>query len=167
MLPDGALAALPELVRRPLAAFAAEYLADGVPFGGRDEELAALDAWLDDPRRPCALVVASAGRGKSALLARWTRRAAARVPAVFAPVSIRFGTALRAPAMMMLAAQLRRIAGSPGEAPRDPDAARAEIETLLAAPGEAPRLVVLDGLDEAVGWSVPATCNCPPSPPPA
>jgi hypothetical protein len=29
MLPDSALAALPELVRRPLAAFAAEYLARG------------------------------------------------------------------------------------------------------------------------------------------
>ena len=63
--------------------------------------------------------------------------------------------------MMMLAAQLRWIAGSPGEAPRDPDAARAEIEALLAAPGEAPRLVVLDGLDEAVGWSVPRDLQLP------
>jgi hypothetical protein len=80
MLTAGAMAALPELVRRPLAAFAAEYLAAGVPFGGRDEELAALDAWLGDPQRPCALVVARAGRGKSALLARWTRSIAARVP---------------------------------------------------------------------------------------
>jgi len=50
MLPAGTLAALPESPRRPLAGFADEYLADGVPFGGRDAELDALDAWLADRR---------------------------------------------------------------------------------------------------------------------
>src|SRR4051812_3391088 len=158
MLHPGALAALPDHLRRALLGFGAEYLGSGVPFGGRDDVLAALDAWLAEPGRPYALVVAEAGRGKSAVLARWGEHVSAtrRADAVLAPVSIRFGTALRTASMMLIATQLRRLAGTTGEAPRDAEAARAEIESILAEPrGDGPpRLVVLDGIDEAVGWSI-------------
>jgi len=36
-----------------------------VPFGGRDDALAELDRWLDDPAVPYLLLTAPAGRGKS------------------------------------------------------------------------------------------------------
>src|SRR5207244_4260225 len=48
-----------------------------VPFGGRDDELHMLDAWLRDPEHPYGLLVAGAGRGKSALVAHWVSRVAA------------------------------------------------------------------------------------------
>src|SRR5262249_15228170 len=56
----------------------------------------------------------------------------------------------------LLSAQLRQLAGSSGDAPRDPEAARAEIEAILAAPRSDPTpwLVVIDAIDEAVGWHV-------------
>lgn len=41
-----------------------------VPFGGHEEALRALDAWLDDTTQPYALLTAPAGRGKLALLVR-------------------------------------------------------------------------------------------------
>ncbi len=42
------------------------------PFGGRQREMHHLDRWLGDPTRDPSLLVSSpAGRGKSALLARW------------------------------------------------------------------------------------------------
>src|ERR1700686_3634450 len=57
--------------------FLVEYLGlsnHPVPFGGRTEDLARLDAWLDDPEAPPYLLLAApAGRGKSALLARWSQ----------------------------------------------------------------------------------------------
>ena len=50
-----------------------------VPFGGRGAELRQLDTWLDDPDgSPYCLLVAPAGRGKSALLVRWSNDVAAR-----------------------------------------------------------------------------------------
>lgn len=166
MLQAGTLAALPESLRRPLVGFADEYLADGVPFGGRDAELTALDAWLADPELPCALVVAEAGRGKSALLARWSQRVGAQVAVVFVPVSIRFGTASQMATLRLLAAQLQRLAGTTDELPRDTDAARAQISALLAASPTSgpPWLVVLDGVDEAVGWALHRALRLPAAP---
>jgi hypothetical protein len=68
-----------------------------VPFGGRGTDLASLDAWLDNPDvPPYLLLVAPAGRGKSALLVRWSQRLLARsdLAVVFLPISIRFRTNL-------------------------------------------------------------------------
>src|SRR5512140_4005206 len=48
---------------------------DPAPFGGRQADLQALDAWLDDPKTPrYSLMAAQAGRGKSALLTQWVIR---------------------------------------------------------------------------------------------
>ena len=74
-----------------------------VPFGGRDEDLSLLNAWLDDETAsPRYLLTAPAGRGKSALLVRWLqhRQEQGRVgrdvlapwQLVFVPISIRFET---------------------------------------------------------------------------
>jgi hypothetical protein len=63
--------------RGQIEAFLEEYLVTEtrtrtVPFGGRDEDLALLDTWLDDETAPPRyLLTAPAGRGKSALLVRW------------------------------------------------------------------------------------------------
>jgi hypothetical protein len=67
-------------------------------FGGRDAELAALDAWLADPRAaPYLGIFEPAGMGKSALVVQWVHRLAlAERPlhVVFFPISIRYSTNL-------------------------------------------------------------------------
>ncbi len=85
-----------------------------VPFGGREAELRALSAWLEDgDAPPYLLLTAPAGRGKSALLVRWAAGLRARedVAVVFAPVSIRFNTNLYGVTFAILAAQLARVYG--------------------------------------------------------
>jgi hypothetical protein len=72
-------------------------LKDLAPFGGRDSELAFLDAFLqkDGPHR-FLLVKGKAGRGKSALLALWYDRLidghTRPLEMVFVPVSARYQT---------------------------------------------------------------------------
>ena len=67
-----------------------------VPFGGRENTLAALNAWLDDPSSPPYLLLAApAGRGKSGLLAHWIARLSDRAGGphlVYFPISVRFQT---------------------------------------------------------------------------
>ncbi|MCS6840185.1 MAG: hypothetical protein NZ699_04145 [Roseiflexus sp.] len=59
-----------------------------VPFGGRDDALRRLDAWLHDPTTSSLLLTAPAGRGTSALLTRWLARLRLDLPLLFVPVSI-------------------------------------------------------------------------------
>jgi hypothetical protein len=63
-----------------------------VPFGGRDDALKMLDAWLAETT-PYLLLAAPAGRGKSALLVRWLDRLKTRedLGVAFLPIRIRFG----------------------------------------------------------------------------
>src|SRR5512135_1950613 len=85
------------------------------PFGGRAADLDALDAWLADSHAaPYALLVAPAGRGKSALLAHWLARLTERgdpVHVVFFPVSIRFNTNLATAVFSSLAARMAHLYG--------------------------------------------------------
>ena len=75
--------------------FLTEYLGtenEKVPFGGRDAQLEALDAWISDPSAPpYALMAAEAGRGKSAILARWAQSIVERDIAhtVFIPINFK------------------------------------------------------------------------------
>ncbi|MFJ6677452.1 AAA family ATPase [Actinosynnema sp. NPDC091369] len=155
--------------------FLAEYLgrSEGhkVPFGGRDAELAALTSWLtEENAAPYALLTAEAGRGKSALLANWATRVQAdgRADVVFVPISIRFNTAQASVALPMLAS---RLAAHYGEkltsADRSSDQWQAEISAYLGRQprSDRPLLVVIDGLDEAVGWDA-GVHLFPHSPPP-
>jgi V8-like Glu-specific endopeptidase len=78
--------------RSPLVAFLTNYLGTPerpAPFGGRERELDQLDLWLGDAERPYRLVAASAGQGKSALLAHWALEVAAngRADVVMAPIA--------------------------------------------------------------------------------
>ncbi|MDW8373907.1 MAG: AAA family ATPase [Planctomycetota bacterium] len=128
-----------------------------VPFGGRDDALRRLDAWLHDPTTPYLLLTAPAGRGKSALLARWLARLRPDPSVVFVPVSIRFGTNLASVAFASLAAQLARACGE--EVPTDantPDEVWRGIcsDYLKRQPPSGRLLVVLDGVDEAANWDV-------------
>jgi hypothetical protein len=129
------------------------------PFGGRDPELQELNEWLAAPGEPYALLLAQAGQGKSALLTRWAQRIASAGDGLvaLAPVSIRFGTARRSALTGLLRARLGQLLEVPGEGgpPADPDLSADDIQMYLREdqdPGR-PLVVVLDGVDEAVGWA--------------
>ncbi|MBN1936966.1 MAG: ATP-binding protein, partial [Anaerolineae bacterium] len=134
------------------------------PFGGRQADLDRLDAWLADPQSPpYALLTAPAGRGKSALLARWVTWLEAREDSthpyiVYWPVSIRFNTNLEGVTFAALAARLAHLYDEPVGNARDADTYRGMFSDYLrrSPPGGRPVLVVLDGLDEAAGWAVGA-----------
>jgi uncharacterized protein DUF4062 len=153
--------------------FLDEYLgapASAVPFGGRDDEIEALDAWFQDSAAPpYAIVVAEAGRGKSALLVHWasTLLESDRARVVFVPISIRFNTALSSVTFAALAAGLREIFGEK-EKGTDLSAEQMRSECLSymrrIPPYCKPVLVILDGLDEASDWR-PGPDLFPVSPP--
>jgi len=137
-----------------------------VPFGGRDADVALLDAWLDDATAPPRyLLTAPAGRGKSALLVRWLQhlreqgRVGRDAPApwqlVFVPISIRFETHRPDIFYEAIASRFAEILGQ--ELPPTPtdkglyyaDHCRTLASTAVA---EGRRiLIVLDGIDEALG----------------
>lgn len=130
-------------------------------FGGRKRELAMLDGWLDDAGGPpCAVVVAPAGRGKSALLVRWVQRQSGRkdVTPIFFPISIRFGTNLAAQAYASIAMQLAALHGEPVRAAADSatEVWRGLLVSYLMRPlPEGTRAVlVLDGADECGDWQL-------------
>lgn len=141
--------------------FLDEYLGIGdslVPFGGRGKELRALDSWLEAGRESFALMVAPAGRGKSALLVRWAAHLAMRqdVAVAFVPISIRFETNLANVTFAVLAAQLAHLHGEqiPSAASTSIDEWRGIVQRYLErSPPQGRRVVViLDGIDEALGF---------------
>ena len=145
-----------------VANFLLEY--DGLPnhprpFGGRAEELQSLSEWLHDDGRPTKLMLtAPSGRGKSALLVRWSRElVASGWHVVFVPISIRFGTAAEGSFFPILASRLAQIHGValPPAKSDDPAYCRAFSRELLNKPLSEHRslAVIIDGLDEALGWT--------------
>jgi hypothetical protein len=150
----------PESVRR----FMSHYIGDGdhrVPFCGRDDELARLDAWLADKKehRPF-FVTGPAGRGKSALLVRWlvaqTRRQVTEQPAiVFVPISLRFQTHTAEAVYGLLATQIGGIYQEALPRSSSPTDLLNFAHRLLRSPPPDGRsvLIVFDGLDEATGWT--------------
>lgn len=148
---------LSEATETSLNGFLDEYFgtSQDTPFGGREDELQALDAWFTNPAYNVALVVSEAGKGKSALLTQWAARIATQgIRVAFAPISIRFGTSLRGPALRLLAQELAALTGRKLSEIRHVDALRADCEAMLSSPQETPLLVVLDGIDEATGWQL-------------
>ena len=170
-LTDG-LEVLPGNPLGNVEAFLQDYLGtpqEPAPFGGREEALAALERWLAAEGKPFALLVEPAGRGKSALLARWAARLASsgQADVAFVPVSQRFGTALYSAFLALLGARLRHLCRDPSApAPPLPSSAdlwAPEIDQVLRQdrPAEKPLVVVLDGADEAVGWDLGADWRAP------
>jgi NACHT domain len=122
-----------------------------------------LDRWLADPAaEPRLLVSSPAGRGKSALLAKWMEAlkashtvAADRWRLVFVPISNRFQTNRPSVYLQLLTRQLAHIAGEHIIPPSsDPEAfyrgTASRLITSLAMAGHS-LLLVFDGLDEALG----------------
>ncbi|HEX7316257.1 MAG TPA: ATP-binding protein [Pyrinomonadaceae bacterium] len=142
-----------------------------VPFGGRQEQLTDLDKWLTSTSAtPYCLIAAEAGRGKSALLARWAdslvSRGVARV--VFIPISIRFNTASAEVTFTALAARLSEVYGDPVKWASLTSQQWREIclkYMSLSPPDNTPLLIILDGLDEASDWR-PGPDLFPLAPPP-
>lgn len=138
-----------------------------VVFGGRDEELKHLDDWLTDDRAaPRLILVGPAGRGKSALLVHWLTqlRIAGRVGdgvgqwrLVFFPISMRFSThmprvfyeALAARLNDIVRCELKQPAGGADPASHYEDQCRRLI--AVAVERKTPILIVIDGIDEALG----------------
>jgi len=141
-------------------------------FGGRDAELAALDAFLADPHAPFGLLVAPTGMGKTALLIHWLARVQQEQPQwqiIFVPLSIRYETASAPIALGMLAYRLADLHGDL-EQFRDYAHSPSHLRTLIAdylrrpLPEATQLLIVLDGIDEATGWTVGPLCDVPPQP---
>src|SRR5262249_23270322 len=138
--------------------FLIEYLGtakDPVPFDGREADLARLDAWLENPESPpYLLLVAPAGRGKSALLVPWSSRLLRRadVAVVFLPVSIRFRTNLSTVVFAALVARLAALHGDtvPSDLTRPVAVWRALMTDYLTRPLPDGRriLLIIDGVDE-------------------
>ncbi|HEY0763930.1 MAG TPA: toll/interleukin-1 receptor domain-containing protein [Pyrinomonadaceae bacterium] len=141
-----------------------EYL--GLPsqpraFGGRDVELGALNNWLDDiEASPYRLILAPAGRGKSALLAHWYQQLSARsvLTTIFIPVSMVFGTNLAQVVFTSIVSQLAGLwdESLPNIGSMDSTSIRALMGTYLdkKLPTGRGLLLILDGVDEAADWQV-------------
>ena len=141
-----------------------------VPFGGRDEELRRSDEWLFDPQRPPRkLVTAPAGRGKSALLVRWMKNlqdggvfgGTDGWHLAFMPISIRTGTNRPEVFYEGLARRLSEITAQPlpTAAFRDGDGFRYAVRDQLdrfVSEAQPRVLIVIDGIDEALGGSFDA-----------
>ena len=151
--------------RNAAKAFLREYLGtpeEPVPFGGRGAVLDRMWEWLDDPEAPSrALLVAPAGRGKSALVARLVADLArAQMEGlVFLPVSIRFGSNAEADFWQALAAAVFKRLGEDLAVPRADPVAHyrgfaIDRVSALTESGK-PAILVIDGLDEAAGWALP------------
>ncbi|MEV7526122.1 serine protease [Streptomyces sp. NPDC091371] len=157
----------------PSASKIEQFLADQLgtavdhrPFGGRAAELGRLDAWLrsaDGP--PCMLVTAPSGAGKSTLLARWWQQLA-NTPSdeessLFVPISARHDIG---GADAVLQAAVARLAVLHHEDPMATQAAsidqlRDRLADYLAlpAPHQGRLVLIVDGLDESLGWDVSPT----------
>ena len=120
-------------------------------FGGRDAELAALDAFLAQDNQPFALLLAPTGRGKTALLIHWIARiqAAGNWHVIFVPISLRYQTASGEIALGALASAL---ADYHDEADKlqtyntSPDLLRPIIADYLRRPAPDDRVAEVHGL---------------------
>jgi hypothetical protein len=129
-------------------------------FGGRDAQLAALDAFLEGDKS-YALLIAPTGRGKTALLIHWAAwvQATGRWAVVFAPISLRYQTAWADVTLGAIAAALADLHGETAQLDayrQTPGDLRAIVADYLRRPLPDDRrlLLILDGLDEAVGWQI-------------
>jgi hypothetical protein len=130
-------------------------------FGGRSEEISTLDQFLNDAGRSWLLMLAPAGRGKTALMFRWVAlvRERGEWDVTFYPFSLRYQTASADVALRTVEAALATFHGvALEEFAGDVEQLRYAVADLLRREPPAGRklLLVLDGLDEAEvgGWEV-------------
>jgi uncharacterized protein YeeX (DUF496 family) len=126
-----------------------------VPFGGRQQDLTELTEWLDDNQSsPYLLLIAPAGRGKSALLARWVKSLCERedLNILYFPISLRFSTNQAEGILSALTFRLAFLTGKPLE--KASSGLRYWMELFLdyLRKQDKKNLLVIDGLDESSGW---------------
>ena len=134
------------------------------PFGGRADKIAEFNAWLvDTDANPRRLLVTPAGRGKSAFLVRWIDQVGPDWRIVFVPISIRCKTDGERNFYKFLALALGELLGEElidaaisADQAQDYKHTVAEYLHELCEREEEQVLVVIDGLDEATGWSFDA-----------
>jgi hypothetical protein len=124
-------------------------------FGGRDDELARLDALVSDSPHQFHFVHAASGFGKTALLANWVVRLRQKPQPTCWQFINRFdGMADEEFTLRNTCEQLVALHGIVDELPVSIADLRNCYVSLLKLPYQGGRLiVVLDGLDEAKGWS--------------
>lgn len=121
--------------------------------GGRTPELGVLTTWLADKESNRLVLTGPAGIGKSHLLVNWTQHLV-DWNLVFVPISLRFRTNEQGAIYRSIASQLANVLG---EVLPDPtlDAVefyKAQIARLVGeTESVSPLLIVIDGLDEALG----------------
>jgi hypothetical protein len=133
-------------------------------FAGQEQSLEFLDGFLTDRSAQHALLLQETGRGKTALLVRWVDMLLERGDAAVVFVPIHRHLVLRdasvSPARVVFGSLLVQLAACHGEPVQqsdlDPEQARMLIGGLLRrdAPAGGRLLVVVDGLDEAVGFGL-------------
>lgn len=130
------------------------------PYARRDTTLRELQAWYQSGAIPRFLLIAPAGRGKSAVLVEWLlglakpgADAAPRTHVVFVPISLRVGTYMPGVFFQMLACRLAAILGR--------DVKDEQLDAALYYEGlcgqlcdeliakQVDVLIVIDGVDEA------------------
>ncbi|MEM8591953.1 MAG: hypothetical protein AAGF13_05445 [Pseudomonadota bacterium] len=134
-------------------------------FGGRSKELGMLDALLGVSKTKYRFIHAPSGFGKSALLSRWIEVLRERgQPVCYHFINRLEGMADEQFALRNLCEQLAALHGIADEMPSSIDTLRSAYAQLigLGPPGSEPVVVVIDGLDEAQGWS-PGSSLFPPS----
>jgi len=160
------LQAAPTSFRHIVARFVEGYLGtdeNPVPFGGRDAEILRLNQWLESEHAPRNLLVtAPAGRGKTALLVRWIGQLGPEWPVAFVPISIRADTNRPVVFYQALASRLAHLLDRPISSMPIGDPVTFYRENVIELFDQFSKsgkrcLVVVDGLDEASGWTVDAT----------
>lgn len=154
--------------RQRVENFLFEYLGDertGSIFGGREAQIEILNQWLNQPLCDRLFLGAPAGRGKSALLAQWSR-SVSDFKVLFLPVSVRFDTCREDVFLQMFAGALAdALAQDFTDSPvgDTADYYRNIIESLFAKHKNQRLLIVIDGLDEAKGWTLKSLIPAQPS----
>lgn len=130
-------------------------------FGGHETEMTVLDRFLAQDEKPCTLLLSPTGRGKTALLLHWLVRVyrAGDWSIIFAPISMRYRTASADATLRMLVHTLAAFHHD-SEQMQTYNIAPYHLRPIIAdylhrnSPDGRRLLLVLDGLDETVGWQV-------------
>lgn len=145
--------------------FLTRYLSPRMPFFGRDATLRELDQWFESgPQR--GLLVAPSGMGKSLLVARWFDRMRRSVRATgrdvrvqLVPISFFSYHVHREQVLRSLELAIASLRGEPSIA-GDPELQSVDLVSAIRqglgkhAPKGARLLLIIDALDEAVGWEI-------------
>lgn len=156
------LAGLTHSFRHDLRDYCSAYLGTSSArkaFGGRDEQLNDLVKWLRcSGAKSSCIVLGPAGIGKSTLVLQAILAFRDSIAVAFVPISIRFGTNSEAAFYAILAGRLIDICGLDLpllEGDKYQMNREQCLELLERIANEGPDIViVVDGLDEAVGWEL-------------